>query len=173
MKSTGVVRKIDELGRIVIPKEIRRNLRIHDGENLEIFIDENSIILKKFSKIADLKDIIMRLCDLIYDTMDQRMFITDRDHIIAVTKTLEHMEGKNNNEVLMNLLLNSESYQSKEVDTFTFDGESVSGYYYIAPIITSMDNLGLVGIICDKENKLVMEFVKFISKVLSEKIDIA
>lgn len=173
MKSTGVVRKIDELGRIVIPKEIRRNLRIHDGENLEIFIDENSIILKKFSKIADLKDIIMRLCDLIYDTMDQRMFITDRDHIIAVTKTLEHMEGKNNNEVLMNLLLNSESYQSMEVDTFTFDGESVSGYYYIAPIITSMDNLGLVGIISDKENKLVMEFVKFISKILSEKIDIA
>lgn len=173
MKSTGVVRKIDELGRIVIPKEIRRNLRIHDGENLEIFIDDSSIILKKFSKIADLKDIIARLCDLIHDTMNEQMFVTDRDHVIAATKTLEKIVGKTNNEKLMELLLNSESYCSKEVDTLIFDDEEVHGYLYIAPIITSMDNLGVVGIICEKENIILMELVKFISRILSEKIDIA
>ena len=53
MKSTGVVRRIDDLGRIVIPKEIRRNLKIRDGENMEIFIDLDSIILKKYSKLED------------------------------------------------------------------------------------------------------------------------
>ena len=173
MKSTGVVRKIDELGRIVIPKEIRRNLRIHDGENLEIFIDDNSIILKKFSKMVDLKDIISRLCDLMNDTMQKDMFVTDRDHIIAVTKSLEKIVDKNNNEKLMELLLNSESYSSKEAETLLFDGEEVSGYFYIVPIITSMDTLGLVGMICEKENILLMELVKFISRILSEKIDIA
>lgn len=173
MKSTGVVRKIDELGRIVIPKEIRRNLRIHDGENLEIFIDESSIILKKFSKMVDLKDIITRLCSLMNDTMQKNMFITDRDHVIATTNSLENIIDKNNNEKLMEMLLNSESYSSNEMETFTFDGEEVSGYFYITPIITSMDTLGLVGMVCEKENIILMELVKFISRILSEKIDIA
>ena len=50
LKSTGVVRRIDDLGRIVIPKEIRRNLKIRDGELMEIFVDMDSIILKKYSK---------------------------------------------------------------------------------------------------------------------------
>lgn len=173
MKSTGVVRKIDELGRIVIPKEIRRNLRIHDGENLEIFIDENSIILKKFSKMVDLKDMITRLCELMNDTMQKNMFITDRDHVIAATNSLEKIVNKDNNEKLMELLLNSESYSSSEIETFYFDGEEVKGYFYMTPIITSMDTLGLVGMISEQENKLLMELVKFISKILSEKIDIA
>ena len=52
MKSTGVVRRVDDLGRIVIPKEIRRTLRIRDGESLEIFVDREMIALKKFSKMC-------------------------------------------------------------------------------------------------------------------------
>ena len=51
MKATGIIRRIDDLGRIVIPKEIRKNLRLKNGENLEIFIDENeNIILRKYNK---------------------------------------------------------------------------------------------------------------------------
>ena len=56
MKSTGVVRRIDELGRIVIPKEIRKTLKIKDGELLEIFLDGGNIILKKYSHFDNLKD---------------------------------------------------------------------------------------------------------------------
>ena len=55
MKSTGVVRRIDELGRIVIPKEIRKNLRIKNGDSLEIFLDDEAIILKKYSQIESLE----------------------------------------------------------------------------------------------------------------------
>ena len=54
MKSTGVVRRVDDLGRIVIPKEIRQTLRIRDGESLEIFVDREMIALKKFSKMRDM-----------------------------------------------------------------------------------------------------------------------
>lgn len=57
MKSTGVVRRVDDLGRIVIPKEIRRTLRIRDGESLEIFVDREMIALKKFSKMTDMDEI--------------------------------------------------------------------------------------------------------------------
>ena len=57
MKSTGVVRRVDDLGRIVIPKEIRRTLRIRDGESLEIFVDREMIALKKFSKMSDMNEV--------------------------------------------------------------------------------------------------------------------
>ena len=56
MKTTGVIRRIDELGRIVIPKEIRKNLRIKDGENIEIFIEGENIILKKHSMLDKIKE---------------------------------------------------------------------------------------------------------------------
>ena len=58
MKATGVVRRIDELGRIVIPKELIKNLRIREGENIEIYMDENSnIILKKFSSLKNINEV--------------------------------------------------------------------------------------------------------------------
>ena len=57
MKTTGVIRRIDELGRIVIPKEIRKNLRIKNGESVEIFVEGDSIILKKFSQIESLENV--------------------------------------------------------------------------------------------------------------------
>ena len=57
MKTTGIIRRIDELGRIVIPKEIRKNLRIKNGESLEIYLENDSIILKKYSQIESLKNV--------------------------------------------------------------------------------------------------------------------
>ena len=83
MKSTGVVRRIDELGRIVIPKEIRRNLGIRDGENIEIFTENDSIILKKFYRMRASSDLASNLCELVYNSFNYKMIITDREKIIA------------------------------------------------------------------------------------------
>lgn len=83
MKSTGVIRRIDELGRIVIPKEIRKNLRIKDGENLEIFIADDNIILKKYSSVSNLKDISIELAESIYVTTKHNIMITDLDCVVA------------------------------------------------------------------------------------------
>ena len=60
MKTTGVVRRVDDLGRIVIPKDIRKSLRIRDGETLEFFVDKETISLKKFSTSEDLSEILMK-----------------------------------------------------------------------------------------------------------------
>lgn len=57
MKSTGVLRRIDDLGRIVIPKEIRKHLKIKNGESLEIFIHDDTVVLKKYSYMSDMEDI--------------------------------------------------------------------------------------------------------------------
>ena len=69
MKTTGVVRRIDDLGRIVIPKEIRRTLRIRDGESLEIFVDREMIALKKYSSMDDMTEIAKTLADTISSTI--------------------------------------------------------------------------------------------------------
>lgn len=84
MKATGVVRRIDELGRIVIPKELRKNLRIKEGENLEIYtIDDEKIVLKKFSSIKSIGDLADYIASAIQNVCKLNTIIYDSDSIIA------------------------------------------------------------------------------------------
>jgi AbrB family transcriptional regulator (stage V sporulation protein T) len=86
MKATGIVRRIDDLGRVVIPKEIRRTLRIREGDPLEIFVDrEGEVILKKYSPIGELGDFAKEYADSLYEATGHIACIADRDVIIAVS----------------------------------------------------------------------------------------
>lgn len=86
MKATGIVRRIDDLGRVVIPKEIRRTLRIREGDPLEIFTDkEGEVILKKYSPIGELSDFASQYADSLHKSSGHITCITDRDTIIAVS----------------------------------------------------------------------------------------
>lgn len=85
MKATGMVRRIDDLGRVVIPKEIRRTLRIREGDPLEIFTDrEGEIILKKYSPISELGTVAKEYAEILSAVMKHGILITDRDQILAV-----------------------------------------------------------------------------------------
>ena len=86
MKSTGIVRKIDRLGRVVIPKEIRKTLRIHVGDPLEIFTDrDGQIIFKKYSPIAELSSLVNEYCEVLRDALGCCIVICDKDMILAVS----------------------------------------------------------------------------------------
>ncbi len=86
MKATGIVRRIDDLGRVVIPKEIRRNLRIREGDPLEIYVDrEGEVILKKYSPIGELGDFAKEYADSLYEALGHIACIADRDNIVAVS----------------------------------------------------------------------------------------
>ena len=86
MKATGIVRRIDDLGRVVIPKEIRRTLRIKEGDPLEIFTDrEGEVIFKKYSPISELQTFAAEYADTLQRTSSMPVFICDRDEIIAVS----------------------------------------------------------------------------------------
>ncbi|HWI54523.1 MAG TPA: stage V sporulation protein T [Desulfobacteria bacterium] len=86
MKATGIVRRIDDLGRVVIPKEIRRTLRIREGDPLEIFVDrEGEVILKKYSPIGELGDFAKEYADSLGEATGHIACIADRDNIIAVS----------------------------------------------------------------------------------------
>ncbi len=86
MKATGIVRRIDDLGRVVIPKEIRRTMRIREGDPLEIYTDrEGEVIFKKYSPIGELSSFAAEYADTLYKTSSIPIFICDRDAIIAVS----------------------------------------------------------------------------------------
>jgi AbrB family transcriptional regulator (stage V sporulation protein T) len=86
MKATGVVRRIDDLGRVVIPKEIRKTLRIKEGDPLEIFTDrEGQVILKKYSPIGELSEFAAGYAETLSKTTGHIACITDKDSVIAVS----------------------------------------------------------------------------------------
>ena len=86
MKATGIVRRIDDLGRVVIPKEIRRTLRIREGDPLEIFVDrDGEVILKKYSPIGELGDFAKEFAESLAESSGHVALITDRDTVIAVS----------------------------------------------------------------------------------------
>ena len=84
MKATGIVRRIDDLGRVVIPKEIRRTMRLREGEPLEIFTDSaGGVVFKKYSPAGEQSSTATNLCESIYRTCARPVVICDRDSIIA------------------------------------------------------------------------------------------
>jgi len=85
MKATGIVRRIDDLGRVVIPKEIRRTMRIREGDPLEIFTDKDGeLIFKKYSPIGELSDFAAQICDSLRKATDGIVAVSDRDSVIAI-----------------------------------------------------------------------------------------
>ncbi len=86
MKATGIVRRIDDLGRVVIPKEIRRTMRIREGDPLEIYTDnDGEVIFKKYSPIGELANFSTQYADVLYKTSGFPVVVCDRDHVISVS----------------------------------------------------------------------------------------
>src|SRR5574344_1632391 len=116
MKATGVVRRIDDLGRIVIPKEIRKTLRIKEGDPLEIFTDkEGEVILKKYSPIGELSEFATGYAETLSKTTGHIACITDKDSDIAVSggSKKEFLEQSLSSE-LEKIMEHKEIYTSKE-----------------------------------------------------------
>ena len=169
MKQTGVTRKIDELGRIVIPKEIRKNLGIRDGETLEIFTSEDSIILKKYFEVRKYEDLSSKLCELIKNIYNVDLVITDREKVIT-SSNKNIVENTRLNNKFLELIDNREMFINKELSTINF-GVDISGYFTVIPIIASSDSLGLVILISETRNDY-SSLGKLLAKIIADKIDI-
>ena len=154
MKTTGVVRRIDDLGRIVIPKELRRTLRIRDGESLEIFVENEMIALKKFSSMTDLKEISNDLVNTINQVTFKNIIITDRDKVISVSSNMKNKYlNKNISKYLEQKLSNREivvEKNSHEIELI--DGIKEKYSYVISPILMNGDVVGNVVIFSENEN---------------------
>lgn len=157
MKATGIVRRIDDLGRVVIPKEIRRTLRIREGDPLEIFVDrDGEVILKKYSPISELSDFAKEYAEALYDSLGNPVLICDRDTYIAVAGgSKKDYLNKNISELVEKTMEDRSSTlvnQQSAVSLVEGNEEPVSAYT-IGPIIANGDPIGGV-IIFSKEGSL-------------------
>lgn len=85
MKATGIVRRIDDLGRIVVPKEIRTTLRLREGDQMEIFTArDGAVVLKKYSPLHDMSKLAQSYVKVLYDLLQQPVLLCDKDQILAV-----------------------------------------------------------------------------------------
>ena len=171
MKSTGVVRRIDELGRIVIPKEIRRNLGIRDGENIEIFIDNDSIILKKYYRMTTSSNLASDLCELIYNTFNYKIIITDREKILAHAGINCDLKEHLLNEEFLNMIEERE-IKTKENTTLTIGEYTLNGNFAFIPIISLNDSIGLIIMYNDAPLKDEVAIEKLVANIFSHKLDI-
>lgn len=136
MKSTGIVRKIDELGRIVIPKEIRNVLSIHSNDDLEIFIDNMKIVLTKYEKSDNILNYSNNIVKIIDEKLNIKVFVTNKEKII----TAGNFKNKELDSKLLELIEERKKYESINKETIN----KISGYFVIYPIIVESDILGLL-----------------------------
>jgi len=179
MKATGIVRRIDDLGRVVIPKEIRRTLRIREGDPLEIFTDrEGEIILKKYSPIGELTEFAGEYVESLFETTRHTAIITDRDGVIAVSGSAkkDYTEKRLSPE-LEKIIESREIYVANgntkpiRITANEFSPDSYS-CQVIAPILVHGDPIGSVMLLSKEKNikmgeieeKLVKTACTFLSR---------
>ena len=138
MKATGIVRRIDDLGRIVIPKEIRRTMRIREGDPLEIYISrDGEVIFKKYSLLGGVEDFAAQLCETMSRSTGSICAVTDRDTVITVAGGgKRELMGKRITAQLEQMMEKRKIFQQ------TAGGQAVP--VSAAPILAEGDLLGLV-----------------------------
>jgi AbrB family transcriptional regulator (stage V sporulation protein T) len=184
VKATGIVRRIDDLGRVVIPKEIRRTLRIREGDPLEIFVDrDGEVILKKYSPIGELADFAQEYADSLHEALGHAALIADRDTIIAAAGTpkkeflnrplspaVEKVMESRKSVLIANTAEHKFYREVEEEDSPKFLSEA------IAPIISEGDPIGAVILASrdkavkmgDLELKLVETAAGFLGKQMEQ-----
>ena len=178
MKATGIVRRIDDLGRVVIPKEIRRTMRIREGDPLEIFTDrDGEVIFKKYSPIGELLNFASQYAETLYKTSEIPIIITDRDTVVAYagTSKKDAAEKKISSEVEAII----ESRQLYTVDHSSkkpvIDGNEKLFISVCMPILSEGDMIGsVISVITEDsvhtpdetEVKLIQTAAAFLSKQL-------
>lgn len=148
MKATGIVRRIDDLGRVVIPKEIRRTLRIREGDPLEIYTErDGEVIFKKYSPMGELSSFAAQMCESIGRNAGHIAAVTDRDCIIAVSGApKKELFEKGNTKALDEMMEQRKHYLYREGTTKIPAAEGVEKYYIGAasPILSEGDLMGSV-----------------------------
>lgn len=169
MRATGIVRRIDDLGRVVIPKEIRKTLRIREGDPLEIFTaKDGEVILKKYSPIGELNEFSQEYTETLGETLGCGVAVTDLDSIIAVSKLpKKDYKEKSISDELESLIENREIKHAKDNKLLPLYKDDPIEYskQIIIPIVSSSgDCIGSI-ILVSKEAEALAEAEEKILKI--------
>lgn len=173
MKTTGIIRRIDDLGRIVIPKELRRNLRIKNGDTLEVFVDGDAIILKKYSPMESIEEAAVKYVDSFNQVIKHDVIVCDKDKVIAASGSLKKRYlGKSISEFTDRSIERRDSFVERQKKLFNFveDVEDL-GYYSFSSIVSNGDAIGAVIIISTEAplSESCEKMAIILSKLLSNK----
>jgi len=157
MKATGVVRRIDDLGRVVIPKEIRRTMRIREGDSLEIFVNQSGeVVLKKYSPIADISSFASQYAEAVSTSTEKSVLIVDREDIIAAAGEVKNKYlNRRVSRLLSTLIEERTSKITGEKEALEIiDGDTTEISFVMLPIISNGDSLGAVILLANDEQTL-------------------
>lgn len=174
MKTTGVVRRIDDLGRIVIPKEIRKTLHIRDGESMEIFVDNDYIALKKYSCLDDLVNISKELVESISNEFKKNVFITDMNKIIAWSGNDRKIYyDKNISSYIYNKINERKMINIVDERIELIDGKDIVCNFLMFPIIANGDVKGSISIMSEYDSITTNEeqIIKVIAQFLGKQVE--
>ena len=155
MKATGIVRRVDDLGRIVIPKEIRRTLRIREGDPLEIYTEKDGgVIFHKYSPMGDLQELSSQICDAIGSSTGLSAAVADRDSIIALSGAPKReLLDKPNSKELEKLMEGRKNYRFAPGQPLVPAAEGQDKFHLgvAAPILSRGDLMGCVMLLLQEE----------------------
>lgn len=158
MRTTGIVRKIDELGRIVLPKELRKNLNIHTGDDFQILVEEEKIILEKYSRLINIETDIIKIINIFKNVYNYNIFIVYNNKFI---------NGKENvPDKIIEIIHQRKIYKNEKITEVNLNGEKTTGKVIINPIVIDSDLLGAIIIIgnnifdIESTSKIIKELIK-------------
>ena len=161
MKATGIVRRVDDLGRIVIPKEIRRTLRIREGDPLEIYTEKDGgVIFRKYSPMGDLQDFAAQMCEAIGASTGYVAAVSDRDSIIALSGAPKReLMDKPNSQALERLMESRKNYRylPGEDRIRASDGSDKYHLGVASPILSQGDLMGCVMLLLGENDQVLTE----------------
>ena len=161
MKATGIVRRVDDLGRIVIPKEIRRTLRIREGDPLEIYTEKDGgVIFRKYSPMGDLQEFAAQMCEAIGAATGRIAAVADRDSIIALSGAPKReLVDKPNSQDLDRLMEQRRHYRYQEGEVPVRASEGADKYHLgvASPILSQGDLMGCVMMLLQENDKPLQE----------------
>ncbi len=147
MKSTGVIKKMDELGRIVIPKEMRRILNIRDGEVLELFVSDDNLVMKKHESFEGVINSITRIIDIFDEARICKSIIVDKEKVLVSNISDANVAIS---DVCKSYIINREELVDENNSLKL--GENLNGkYLFFCPLITDLDVIGGVILVFDEE----------------------
>lgn len=149
--ASGIVRRVDSLGRVVIPKEIRKVLKIKENEQLEIKVEDDKIILSKYSDIHDYDKSINNLVDVIKNISNKDIIITNLNKIVIASKDYKDYLGLELNSYLLNILDNRKSIEELSPSNLKITDKEINVSYAIKPIIVYGDTIGLIMMLSDTD----------------------
>lgn len=176
MKATGIVRRIDDLGRVVIPKEIRRTLRIREGDPLEIYTErDGEVIFKKYSPMGDLVELAAQLCESIGKNTGHIAAVCDRDSVIALSGAPKRdLMDKRCSQELEQIMEQRKTYRYQPGDSKVRVSDHVERYHLgvATPILSEGDLMGCVMILLEEndppltepEQKLIQTVAGFLGR---------